>query len=193
MLIRSLTLATLMAFTGPLLAADDINPLKQDLGKARPLVVVELDSGNPTLATLKKQLEDPATKQSFEERNMVFYTVSFGSIGAEGEKFAKDPKDAKKLTPPETNALIRALKLGAGSGTKVILVGKDGEKKVEKTVPPDTLDLKEFFSAIDAMPMAEKETAAPAEPEPAAAAPAKGGKPAKPVKAGKQPAQQLDD
>lgn len=109
MLIRSLTLATLMAFTGPLLAADDINPLKQDLGKARPLVVVELDSGNPTLATLKKQLEDPATKQSFEERNMVFYTVSFGSIGAEGEKFAKDPKDAKKLTPPETNALIRAL------------------------------------------------------------------------------------
>ena len=29
MLIRSLTLATLMAFTGPLLAADDINPLKQ--------------------------------------------------------------------------------------------------------------------------------------------------------------------
>lgn len=193
MLIRSLTLATLMAFTGPLLAADDINPLKQDLGKARPLVVVELDSGNPTLATLKKQLEDPATKQSFEERNMVFYTVSFGSIGAEGEKFAKDPKDAKKLTPPETNALIRALKLGAGSGTKVILVGKDGEKKVEKTVPPDTLDLKEFFSAIDQMPLAEKDLAAPAEPEPAAAAPAKGGKPPKPVKTGKQPAQQLDD
>ncbi len=35
MLIRSLTLATLMAFTGPLLAADD-NPLKQELGKTRP-------------------------------------------------------------------------------------------------------------------------------------------------------------
>ena len=187
MLIRSLTLATLMAFTGPLLAADDINPLKQDLGKARPLVVVELDSGNDTLAKLKKQLD----KQSFEERSMVFYTVKFGSIGAEGEKFAKDPKDNKKLTPPETNALIRALKLGAGSGTKVILVGKDGEKKVEKTVPPDTLDLKEFFSAIDQMPMAEKETAAAPEPEPAAPAPAKGAKPAK--HAGKPAAQQLDD
>ena len=39
MLIRSLTLATLMAFTGPLLAADD-NPLKQELGKTRPLVGV---------------------------------------------------------------------------------------------------------------------------------------------------------
>ncbi|MBO0493747.1 DUF4174 domain-containing protein [Pseudomonas sp. Marseille-Q1929] len=191
MLIRSLTLATLMVFTGPLLAADDTNPLKQDVGKARPLVVVELDSGNATLTTLKKQLDEPANKQAFEERNMVFYTVKFGSIGAEGEKFAKEAKDNKKLTPPETNALIRALKLGAGSGTKVILVGKDGEKKLEKTVPPDTLDLKEFFSTIDQMPMAEKETAAAAEPEPAAPAPAKG---AKPAKAGSKPApQQLDD
>ncbi|MGR3967713.1 DUF4174 domain-containing protein [Pseudomonas sp. 910_23] len=191
MLIRSLTLATLMAFTGPLLAADDINPLKQDLGKARPLVVVELDSGNDTLATLKKQLDEPATKQSFEERSMVFYTVKFGSIGAEGEKFAKDPKDNKKLTPPETNALIRALKLGAGSGTKVILIGKDGEKKLEKTVPPDTLDLKEFFSAIDQMPMAEKEAAAPVVPEPA---PAPGKNATKAGKATKPAApQQLDD
>ena len=195
MLIRSLTLATLMAFTGPLLAADDINPLKQDLNKSRPLVVVELDSGNETLATLKKQLDEPANKQSFEERNMVFYTVKFGSIGAEGEKFAKDAKDNKKLTPPETNALIRALKLGAGSGTKVILVGKDGEKKLEKTVPPDTLDLKEFFSAIDQMPQTEKDLAAPVEAEPAAAvAPAKNGKAAKAAKAGSKPAaSQLDD
>lgn len=99
MLIRSLTLATLVAFTGPLLAADDINPLKQDVGKARPLVVVELDSGNPALATLRKALDEPANKQSFEDRNMVLYTVSFTSIGAEGEKIAKDPKDNKKLAP----------------------------------------------------------------------------------------------
>lgn len=193
MLIRSLTLATLMAFTGPLLAADD-NPLKQELGKTRPLVVVELDAGNPTLATLKKQLEEAATKQSFEERSMVFYTVKFGSIGAEGEKFAKDPKDSKKLTPPETNALIRALKLGVGSGTKVILIGKDGEKKLNRT--PDSLDLKEFFSAIDQMPQAEKELAAPAEPEPvpaAPAAPAKGSKPAKPAKPGSKTPKPLED
>ena len=182
MLIRSLTLATLMAFTGPLLAADD-NPLKQELGKTRPLVVVELDAGNPTLATLKKQLEEAATKQSFEERKMVLYTVKFGNIGAEGRSFAKDTQGGKELQPPETNELIRALKLGVGSGTKVILIGKDGEKKLEKTVPPDSLDLKEFFSAIDQMPQAEKELAAPAEPEPvpaAPAAPAKGSKPAKP-------------
>ena len=193
MLIRSLTLATLMAFTGPLLAADDINPLKQDLGKARPLVVVELDSGNDTLAKLKKQLDEPATKQSFEERGMVLYTVKFGSIGAEGEKFAKDPKDNKKLAPPETNALIRALKLGVGSGTKVILIGKDGEKKLEKTVPPDSLDLKEFFSAIDQMPQAEKELAAPAEPEPVPAAPAAAAKGTKPAKPGNKAPKPLED
>ena len=120
--------------------------------------------------------------------------MKFGSIGAEGEKFAKDPKDNKKLAPPETNALIRALKLGAGSGTKVILVGKDGEKKVEKTVPPDTLNVSEFFSAIDQMPMAEKEAAAVAEPEPVAPAPGKNAKPAKPAKPGSKPAPQpLDD
>ncbi|WQG58267.1 DUF4174 domain-containing protein [Pseudomonas sp. RTB3] len=190
MLIRSLTLATLMAFTGPLLAADDINPLKQDMGKARPLVVVELDSGNATLSTLQKQLDEPANKQSFEERNMVFYTVKFGSIGAEGEKFAKEAKDNKKLTPPETNALIRALKLGAGSGTKVILIGKDGEKKIEKTVPPDThRPQRRFFSTIDQMPMAEKEAAAAAEAAPAEPAPAKG----KPGKPGAKAPQQLDD
>lgn len=194
MLIRSLTLATLMAFTGPLLAAEDINPLKQDLGKSRPLVVVELDSGNATLSDLQKQLEEPANKQSFEQRNMVLYTVKFGSIGAEGEKFAKEAKDNKKLTPPETNALIRALKLGAGSGTKVILIGKDGETKLLQSVPPETLDLAKFFSTIDQMPMAEKEAAAAAEPEPAAPAPAKGNKPAKPAKPGSKPApQQLDD
>ena len=76
---------------------------------------------------------------------------------------------------------------------KVILVGKDGEKKLEKAVPPDALDLKEFFSTIDQMPMAEKEAAAAPEPQPAAPAPApaKGAKPAKP---GSKPAvQPLDD
>ena len=195
MLIRSLTLATLMAFTGPLLAADDINPLKQDLGKARPLVVVELDSGNDTLATLKKQLDEPATKQSFEERSMVFYTVKFGSIGAEGEKFAKDPKDSKKLTPPETNALIRALKLGAGSGTKVILVGKDGEKKLESSGEESrSVDLKKIFATVDALPATEKEATAPTPPPVAETPPPKGaakaaknGKPAKPAKPPEMP------
>ena len=48
MLIRSLTLATLMAFTGPLLAADNRGPLEQDLGKFRPLIVIAPSSIDPT-------------------------------------------------------------------------------------------------------------------------------------------------
>ena len=61
-------------------------------------------------------------------------------------------------------------------------------------MPPDTLNLSEFFSAIDQMPMAEKEAAAVAEPEPVAPAPGKNAKPAKPAKPGSKPAPQpLDD
>lgn len=40
MLVRSLTLATLLAVAGPLLAADSDAPLAKELGKARPLVVI---------------------------------------------------------------------------------------------------------------------------------------------------------
>ncbi len=106
---------------------------------------------------------------------------------------SQGPQGQQKLAPPETNALIRALKLGAGSGTKVILVGKDGEKKVEKTVPPDTLNLSEFFSAIDQMPMAEKKRAALRSPN-LSPAQAENAEPAKPAKPGSEPAPQpLDD
>ncbi|MGC6373382.1 DUF4174 domain-containing protein [Pseudomonas sp. K2I15] len=186
MLIRSLTLATLMAFTGPLLAADDLNPLKQDLGKSRPLIVFAPDSLD-TLNTLKNAIEEPANKASFTQRNMVLYTVTNTSIGISGKR------DGKDLGPQETNALVRALKLGAGSATKVILVGKDGETKLEKTVPPDTVELADLFSEIDKMPMAEKEAAAPAVPEPAAPPAGKAG--TKPGKATKHAAPQpsLDD
>jgi hypothetical protein len=187
MLIRSLTLATLMAFTGPLLAADDLNPLKQDLGKSRPLIVFAPDAPD-ALNTLKKALDEPANKESFTQRNMVLYTVTNTSIGIAGKR------DGKDLGPQETNALLRALKLGAGSATKVILVGKDGENKVEKTVPPDTVELAELFSAIDQMPMAEKEAAAPVAPEPVAPPPGKAGtKAGKPTKHAAAAPQPLDD
>ena len=119
---------------------------------------------------------------------MVFYTVKFGSIGAEGEKFAKDPKDSKKLTPPETNALIRALKLGAGSGTKVILVGKDGEKKLEDE---GAIELKDIFTAVDQLPASEKQLTATVAP-PAEAVPATPGKHTKPAKPAAPP-KPLDD
>ncbi|RRD13623.1 DUF4174 domain-containing protein [Pseudomonas syringae] len=73
----------------------------------------------------------------------------------------------------------------------VILVGKDGEKKVDKTLKnPESLDPKEIFATIDQMPMREQEAAAPAPEPPAKPAPAE--KPGKPVKGG-APGKTLDD
>ncbi|WP_448108643.1 DUF4174 domain-containing protein [Pseudomonas azerbaijanoccidentalis] len=179
MLIRSLTLATLLAVAGPLFAADGDSPLDMDKGRSRPLIVIAPSTVDPTWVGLKKSLDEPANRKGFTDRNMVLYTV----LNLMGQREGKD------LGPQDTAALIRSLKLGAGAKTKVILVGKDGEKKFEQS---DTVKLEEIFAAVDQLPVAEKETPPPtvatpaAEPEPAAKG-AKNGKPVKPAKPTKPP------
>lgn len=184
MLIRSLTLTTLLALAGPLFAADGDSPLDIDKGRARPLIVIAPSTVDPVWVGLKKSLEDPANKEGIAQRNIRVYTVlnMFGQL------------DGKDLGQQDTMALIRSLKLGAGALPKVILVGKDGEKKLESSGDESkTVDLKKIFDTIDAMPMAEKEAAAaavaaPVEPAPAnGTKPAKGAKPAKPAKPTKPP------
>ena len=181
MLIRSLTLATLLAFAGLSFAADGDSPLDMDKGRARPLIVIAPSAVDPIWTGLKKSLDEPANRKGFTDRNMVLYTV----LNLMGQR------DGKDLGPQDTAALIRSLKLGAGAKTKVILVGKDGEKKLEQS---DTIKLDEIFSAVDQLPAAEKEftatVAAPvAEAEPAAkgAKPGKNSKPAKPAKPPEMP------
>lgn len=176
MLIRSLTLATLLAFVGPLFAADDDSPLVKDVGRARPLIVIAPSSVDPTWVNLKKSLDEPASRKGFTERNMVLYTV----INTMGQR------DGKDLDPQTTMALIRSLKLGAGAKSKIILVGKDGEKKLEQS---GAVELKEIFATIDQLPAAEKEATVPIPPPVTETAPVKGakGKPAKPVKPPEQP------
>lgn len=178
MLIRSLTLTTLLAFACPLFAADGDSPLDMDRGRSRPLIVIAPSTVDPTWVTLKKSLEEPENRKGFTDRNMVLYTV----LNLMGQREGKD------LDPQSTAALIRALKLGAGAKSKIILVGKDGEKKLEQAEP---ISLKEIFSTIDAMPMAEKEAAAAPPPPVTEATPAKGAK-AKPAKPAKPP-QMPDD
>jgi hypothetical protein len=178
MLIRSLTLATLLAIAGPLFAADGDSPLDMDKGRARPLIVIAPSTVDPAWVSLKKSLDEPANKKGFTDRSMVLYTV----LNLMGQR------DGKDIGPQDTAALIRSLKLGAGAKTKVILVGKDGEKKLEQS---DTIKLDEIFSAVDQLPAAEKEftatVAAPVtEAEPAVKG-AKGAKPAKPGKPAKPP------
>jgi len=181
MLIRSLTLATLLAFAGLSFAADGDSPLDMDKGRARPLIVIAPSAVDPIWTGLKKSLDEPANRKGFTDRNMVLYTV----LNLMGQR------DGKDLGPQDTAALIRSLKLGAGAKTKVILVGKDGEKKLEQS---DAIKLDEIFSAVDQLPAAEKEftatVAAPVtEAEPAAKGTkgTKGTKPGKPAKPAKPP------
>jgi len=178
MLIRSLTMAILLAIAGTSFAADGDSPLDMDKGRARPLIVIAPSTVDPIWVSLKKSLDEPANRKGFTDRNMVLYTV----LNLMGQR------DGKDLGPQDTAALIRSLKLGAGAKTKVILVGKDGEKKLEQS---DAIKLEEIFSAVDQLPAAEKEftatVAAPvAEAEPAAKG-TKAGKSSKPAKPAKPP------
>lgn len=181
MLIRSLTLATLLAVAGPLFAADGDSPLDMDKGRARPLIVIAPSTVDPTWLSLKKSLDEPENRKGFTERSMVLYTV----LNLMGQREGKD------LGPQDTAALIRSLKLGAGAKTKVILVGKDGEKKLDQAGP---IELKEVFAAVDQLPAAEEEAAPPtvapaveAEPVAKGAKNAKNTKPAKPAKPPEMP------
>jgi ABC-type sugar transport system substrate-binding protein len=182
MLIRSLTLATLLAFAGTLFAADGDSPLDMDKGRARPLIVIAPSTVDPTWVSLKKALDEPANRKGFDDRNMVLYTV----LNLMGQREGKD------LGPQDTAALIRSLKLGAGAKTKVILVGKDGEKKLEQS---DAVDLQAIFKTIDELPATEKEATAPTPPPVTEPAPAKGAKATKPVKPTKpaKPPEMPDD
>ncbi|MCE0464560.1 MULTISPECIES: DUF4174 domain-containing protein [Pseudomonas] len=185
MLIRSLTFATLLAVAGPLFAADGDSPLLAEAGKSRPLIVIAPSTVDPTWVSLKKALEEPTGKQGFSERNMVLFTV-LNTIGQ---------RDGKDLDPQSTMALIRSLKLGAGAQTKIILVGKDGEKKLEHS---GAIALKDIFDTVDKLPAAEKEATPPAPPPAPEPAPTKDAKGAKPGKAGKpakstEPPKPLDD
>ncbi|MFJ3485220.1 DUF4174 domain-containing protein [Pseudomonas sp. NPDC090202] len=172
MLSRSLTLALLFAVSGPLLAADSDTPLAQERGKFRPLIIIAASSVDPTLVSLKKNLDEPANKDAFAKRDMVLYTI----VNTIGQRNGRD------MDAQSTMALIRELKLGAQARNEaqVILVGKDGEKKIDHKGP---IDPKEIFSTIDQMPMAEKEAAAPAPVAPPAEP--KAGPGGKTAKAGK--------
>jgi hypothetical protein len=169
MFIRSLTLATLLISAGPLLAADSDSPLNQDRGKARPLIVIAPSTLDPTLVNLQKELKEPENQKAFAERGMVLYTV-VAMIGK---------RDGKDLDPQATMALIRELKLGASRGTKVVLLGKDGEKKLDQLGP---IAVKDLFTTVDQLPAEEKAAAAPAAVAPVPEAKPgteKSGKPAK--------------
>ncbi|MCP3750450.1 DUF4174 domain-containing protein [Pseudomonas sp. SBB6] len=193
MLVRSLTLATVLAIVaGPALAADSDDPLGQDLYKARALVVLAPSTADPTLRALNAALEDPATKAAFQERNLVLYSVA-GMMGK---------RDGKDLDQQATMALIRQFKFSARDTvvTQVVLVGKDGEQ--HRIEHPGTLEPKAIFDAVDQLPAAEKAIVPPTVADlktdatkAKEAKPGKDGKAAKPAKPAKPlpPPKPLED
>lgn len=173
MLVRSLTLATLLVLAGPVFAADSDAPLAKELGKARPLVIIAPSSADPTLRGLNEALQDPATLAAFKERSLVLYSVA-NMMGK---------REDKNLEQQTTMALIRELKLGASKGTKVILVGKDGERHVLKDDDSgEKLDPQVIFKAVDELPASEKAVTAPEPVATSSEAKPKDNKPTKPAK-----------
>ncbi|MBA1189355.1 DUF4174 domain-containing protein [Pseudomonas entomophila] len=173
MLARSLTFATLLAVTGPLLAANNDGPLAAELGKSRPLVVIAPSTADPTLRGLDEALKAPETQAGFKERNLVLFSIA-GLVGKRDDKF---------LEQQATMALIRELKLGASKGTKVILIGKDGQQHMLKDEQnTDALDAQAVFKAVDGLPASEKAVSAPEPVASTATTTAKEAKPGKPVK-----------
>lgn len=145
MFVRLLMLTTVL-ITGTAQAVEVKSPLEQDRAKLRPLVVVAREEADPTLVGLKKALEEPANKQGFSERNMVLYTI----VGIAGKR------ENEALETQATMSLIRGLKPGMIiDKAKVILVGKDGEKKYEGE---GEVDLQALFTLIDALPATENQT-----------------------------------
>lgn len=138
----SITLAAILTFisSGGLYAGEANNPLAAERWKTRPLIVIAPDAQDPALRRLQQALQEPANREAFIERDMVLFTVIAG-VGSRNDQ---------AMDAAATAGLLDALAVDADSPARIILVGKDGGKKVEQTGP---VIPSELFSLIDKMPM----------------------------------------
>lgn len=138
-----LALCVALLTGGELQASETNNPLLAERWLSRPLIVIAPDAQDPALVSLKRALQEPANREAFIEREMVLYTVVNG-VGARNDQPMEDAKTA---------GLLKALGMKPSGPGKVILVGKDGGKKMEQTVQ---VVPSELFALIDNMPMRQK-------------------------------------
>ncbi len=142
-LLWSLCLAMMLLVTHAAAAENPANPLVTDRGLFRPLIIVAPNAADPELRRMQERLG--ARQAAFEEREMLLYTVA----GDYGERAGKPMTDA------EIRALLEALGIDSQGPMTVILVGKDGGKKMqlEGYVSPQ-----QVFDIIDRMPMRQRES-----------------------------------
>ena len=122
-------------------AADD--PLQAELWKTRPLILLADDANDPLLVRVREALAQPANREAFVERDMVLYTV----VGKQAQR------NDQPLDAIASKRLLLALDAG-NQRPQVILVGKDGGKKIQQGADAD---LQKIFATIDRMPMRQGE------------------------------------
>ena len=144
MLIRTLILAAASIVGTHSFAASSDAPLAQEIGKTRPLIVIAASAADPVLVKLKTSLSEPDNQRAFAERDIILFTV----IDGHGQR------DGRDMSVAASKALIEELRLRPGPLPSVILVGKDGGKKLERH---GSIALNELFGIIDAMPMRQDE------------------------------------
>ncbi len=144
MLIRTLIFAAASIVGTQSFAASSDAPLAQEIGKTRPLIVIAASAADPVLVKLKTSLSEPDNQSAFAERDMILFTV----IDGHGQR------DGRDMSVAASKALIEELRLRPGPLPRVILVGKDGGKKLERH---GSIALNELFGIIDAMPMRKHE------------------------------------
>ncbi|WP_027348998.1 DUF4174 domain-containing protein [Halotalea alkalilenta] len=106
-----------------LTAAQDpaANPLLAERGHHRPLVMIAPQANDPDYRRLAIELDQPPNRTALEQRGMPLYTV-IGGVGS---------RDGHPLTPYETAALMAALQSDGFGPLRVILIGRDGEPKMD--------------------------------------------------------------
>jgi hypothetical protein len=129
--------------SGSLHASETSNPLVAERWQSRPLVVIAPHADDPLLTELRRALQQPSNREAFIEREMVLYTVVDG-VGARNDQ---------PLDGAQTAGLLKALGVKSAAPARVILVGKDGGKKMEQT---EQVVPAELFALIDKMPMRQK-------------------------------------
>ena len=144
MLIRTLIFAAASVIGTHSFAASSDAPLAQEIGKTRPLIVIAASAADPVLVKLKTSPSEPDNQRAFAERDMILFTV----IDGHGQR------DGRDMSVAASKALIEELRLRPGALPRVILVGKDGGKKLERH---GSIALNELFGIIDAMPMRQDE------------------------------------
>ncbi|AZV32165.1 DUF4174 domain-containing protein [Cobetia sp. ICG0124] len=118
------------------------NPLLGETWNRRSLVLVAPDEQDRELERQRDELR--ATRGEMQQRDVTLYTL----MGTRGIH------DGVPMSFEEVRALRDAMQLREGAPFTVILIGKDGGKKMqlEGFVAPD-----QIYQVIDSMPMRQRE------------------------------------